>query len=195
MQAYEKAKNELIHEYLQEQDLGKKKALEKQILNFKYNGMSLTDILYDIDYDTGGEVKSVYLNLTNSLVVDAHEQYYYQVYPQYFEEAREGGYDGIIVKNVYDSSKGNIGISDVYIAFHPNQIKLITNENPTSRVDIRFSKKRTSVEETHRTYYKLSDGQIKKLLANNTHYKVYSKVDAERNINKVLTQYMSFGEK
>lgn len=195
VQAYEKAKNELIHEYLQEQDLGKKKALEKQILNFKYNGMSLTDILYDIDYDTGGEVKSVYLNLTNSLVVDAHEQYYYQVYPQYFEEAREGGYDGIIVKNVYDSSKGNIGISDVYIAFHPNQIKLITNENPTSRVDIRFSKKRTPVEETHRTYYKLSDGQIKKLLANNIHYKVYSKVDAERIINNVLSQYMSFGEK
>lgn len=195
VQAYEKAKNELIHEYLQEQDLGKKKALEKQILNFKYNGMSLTDILYDIDYDTGGEVKSAYLNLTNPLVVDAHERYYYQVYPQYFEEAREGGYDGIIVKNVYDSSKGNIGISDVYIAFHPNQIKLITNENPTSSVDIRFSKKRTSVEETHRTYYKLSDGQIKKLLANNTHYKVYSKVDAERIINNVLSQYMSFGEK
>ena len=195
VQAYEKAKNELIHEYLQEQDLGKKKALEKQILNFKYNGMSLTDILYDIDYDTGGEVKSAYLNLTNPLVVDAHERYYYQVYPQYFEEAREGGYDGIIVKNVYDSSKGNIGISDVYIAFHPNQIKLITNENPTSSVDIRFSKKRTPVEETHRTYYKLSDGQIKKLLANNTHYKVYSKVDAERIINNVLSQYMSFGEK
>lgn len=107
----------------------------------------------------------------------------------------EGGYDGIIVKNVYDSSKGNIGISDVYIAFHPNQIKLITNENPTSRVDIRFSKKRTPVEETHRTYYKLSDGQIKKLLANNIHYKVYSKVDAERIINNVLSQYMSFGEK
>lgn len=105
------------------------------------------------------------------------------------------GYDGIIVKNVYDSSKGNIGISDVYIAFHPNQIKLITNENPTSRVDIRFSKKRTPVEETHRTYYKLSDGQIKKLLANNIHYKVYSKVDAERIINNVLSQYMSFGEK
>lgn len=133
--------------------------------------------------------------MTNPLVVDAHERYYYQVYPQYFEEAREGGYDGIIVKNVYDSSKGNIGISDVYIAFHPNQIKLITNENPTSSVDIRFSKKRTPVEETHRTYYKLSDGQIKKLLANNTHYKVYSKVDAERIINNVLSQYMSFGEK
>lgn len=51
------------------------------------------------------------------------------------------------------------------------------------------------MEETHRTYYKLSDGQIKKLLANNTHYKVYSKVDAERIINNVLSQYMSFGEK
>lgn len=59
----------------------------------------------------------------------------------------------------------------------------------------RFSRKRTPVEEMHRTYYKLSDGQIKKLLANNTHYKVYSKVDAERIINNILSQYMSFGEK
>lgn len=107
----------------------------------------------------------------------------------------EQGYDGIVIKNTnYDyetMGKGNTQ----YIAFHPNQIKLITNENPTSSVDIRFSKKRTPVEETHRTYYKLSDGQIKKLLANNTHYKVYSKVDAERIINNVLSQYMSFGEK
>lgn len=59
----------------------------------------------------------------------------------------------------------------------------------------RFSKKRTPVEETHHTYYTLSDGQIKKLIANNTHYKVYSKVDAERIINNVLSQYMAFGEK
>lgn len=41
----------------------------------------------------------------------------------------------------------------------------------------------------------LSDGQIKKLLANSTHYKVYSKADAEKIINNVLAQYLSFGER
>lgn len=45
------------------------------------------------------------------------------------------------------------------------------------------------------TYYHLSDGQIKKMLANNTRYKVYSKADAEGIINNVLQNYMSFGEK
>lgn len=93
------------------------------------------------------------------------------------------GYDGVILNN------------SLAVVFNPNQIKLTTNESPTRNPDIRFSKKPTPVEEMHRTYYKLSDGQIKKLLANNTHYKVYSKVDAERIINNILSQYMSFGEK
>lgn len=115
------------------------------------------------------------------------------------------GYDGIIDNSVVDKwgyNRGRMeymeGIDEEtrhYIVFKPEQIKLTTNEKPTINKDIRFSKKKTPIEEIHRTYYKLSDGQIKKLLANNTHYKVYSKVDAERIINNVLSQYMSFGEK
>ena len=100
---------------------------------------------------------------------------------KFFEDSI--GYDGVILNN------------SLAVVFNPNQIKLTTNESPTRNPDIRFSKKPTPVEEMHRTYYKLSDGQIKKLLANNTHYKVYSKVDAERIINNILSQYMSFGEK
>lgn len=53
----------------------------------------------------------------------------------------------------------------------------------------RYSRKESS------QYYELSKGQIKKLFANNTHYKVYSKADAERIISNVLSNYMSFGEK
>lgn len=115
------------------------------------------------------------------------------------------GYDGIIDNSVVDEWGYNSGRMEYmegideetrhYIVFKPEQIKLTTNEKPTINKDIRFSKKKTPIEEIHRTYYKLSDGQIKKLLANNTHYKVYSKVDAERIINNVLSQYMSFGEK
>lgn len=114
-------------------------------------------------------------------------------------------YDGIIDNSVVDKWGYNSGRMEYmegideetrhYIVFKPEQIKLTTNEKPTINKDIRFSKKKTPIEEIHRTYYKLSDGQIKKLLANNTHYKVYSKVDAERIINNVLSQYMSFGEK
>lgn len=100
---------------------------------------------------------------------------------------KEQGYDGIIEVGYYSSD---------YVAFQPNQIKLTSNKNPTStNKDIRFSRKRTPVEEAHRTYYTLSDGQIKKLLANSTHYKVYSKADAEKIINNVLAQYLSFGER
>ena len=43
-------------------------------------------------------------------------------------------------------------------------------------------------------FYQLTDGQIKKLLANSTKFKVYSKVEAEQIINNVLGNYMAFGD-
>ena len=42
-------------------------------------------------------------------------------------------------------------------------------------------------------FYELTDGQVKKLLANSTKMKVYSKVEAESIINTVLEDYMGFG--
>lgn len=44
-------------------------------------------------------------------------------------------------------------------------------------------------------FYQFTDGQIKKLLANNTKFKVYSKADAESIVNNVLGSYMAFGDK
>lgn len=59
-----------------------------------------------------------------------------------------------------------------------------------------FRYSRKAIDDTAKpTYYHLSDGQIKKMLANNTRFKVYTKADAEGIINNVLQNYMSFGEK
>lgn len=91
------------------------------------------------------------------------------------------GYDGVFLNN------------SLAVTFNPNQIKLTDNLNPTTNEDIRFSRKIAG--EPKRTYYHLSDGQIKKMLANSTRYKVYTKADAEGIINNVLQNYMSFGEK
>ena len=43
-------------------------------------------------------------------------------------------------------------------------------------------------------FYELTDGQVKKLLANSTKMKVYSKVETEGVINDILGNYMSFGD-
>lgn len=63
------------------------------------------------------------------------------------EIAENAGYDGVIIRNVYDFDDyrmlpwGYDGKSDVYIAFQPDQIKLASNETPTDNPDIRLSKK------------------------------------------------------
>lgn len=106
-----------------------------------------------------------------------------------------------------------------YIEFTSNEGSSVANRQyergvPTSRIldDIayfykngklpyqselsQFRYSRKVVDDTAKpTYYHLSDGQIKKMLANNTRYKVYTKADAEGIINNVLQNYMSFGEK
>ncbi len=56
----------------------------------------------------------------------------------------------------------------------------------------KFSLKESTEKDKY--FYRLTDGQVKKALANYTKFKVYSKVDAESIINNVLGNYMSFGE-
>ena len=107
------------------------------------------------------------------------------------------GYDGIIDNSVFEKwgyKSGRYtymdGLDDEtrhYIVFRPNQIKLTTNKTPTVNEDIRYSLK-------DKYFYRLTDGQVKKAVANYTKFKVYSKVDAESIINNVLGNYMSFGE-
>lgn len=136
---YELKRESLKKQILAETDTTKRQELEKQFRNVKVDGKSILEILYDVDYDTGGEVRQVYLNLVNPLIADAQKKYHYEVYPELFKQAIKNGNDGIIVRNVDDSSKYGVGLSDVYIAFSPEQIKLTTNETPTANPDIRYS--------------------------------------------------------
>lgn len=138
---YELKRESLTKQILAETDITKRQELEKQFRNVKVDGKSILEILYDVDYDTGGEVRQVYLNLVKPLIADAQKKYHYEVYPELFKRAIKNGNDGIIVRNVDDSSKYGVGLSDVYIAFSPEQIKLTTNEAPTNADDIRYSKR------------------------------------------------------
>lgn len=55
--------------------------------------------------------------------------------------AKKNGYDGVIIKNITDSggqTKGNPK-GTIVIAFEANQIKAVSNENPTKSKDIRYS--------------------------------------------------------
>lgn len=110
-------------------------------VNKKYN---IFEIMNDEEYMhnnydiVGGEVKKLYLNLANPLIVDAEGQYYFKVYDKYFKQARENGNDGIIVKNVIDVARGEHRPIDVYIAFNNNQFKNVDNTNPTDNPDTRY---------------------------------------------------------
>ena len=58
-----------------------------------------------------------------------------------------------------------------------------------------LSKFRYSRKENGQYYYQLSKGQIKKLLADNTKRKVYSKVESEQIINTIISESLGVGEK
>lgn len=154
---YELKRESLKKQILAETDTTKRQELEKQFRNVKVDGKSILEILYDVDYDTGGEVRQVYLNLVNPLIADAQKRYHYEVYPELFKQAIKNGNDGIIVRNVDDSSKYGVGLSDVYIAFFPEQIKLTTNETPTANPDIRYSLRENATDSEGR---KLSKKQL-----------------------------------
>ncbi len=59
--------------------------------------------------------------------------------------------------------------------------------------DIRYSLKNDTTE--RRYFAELSDGQVKKLIADNSKLKVYTKAEAEGIVNNVVSNYLDFGEK
>ena len=65
--------------------------------------------------------------------------------------AKEKGYDGVIIENITDSggqTKGNPK-GTIVIAFEANQIKTVSNENPTKSKDIRYSVPDSQTEATN----------------------------------------------
>ena len=84
-----------------------------------------------------GKVMSVYLNVENPYIIpyDNTKNVY-----AISEEVYKGGYDGIIDYSVAREFNLSKDIFHVTV-FNPNQIKLVTNENPTENEDIRLSTK------------------------------------------------------
>ena len=112
-------------------------------------------------FSTGGEkaIMEVYLNLKNPLVVE-DEGWGSAISQADIRHgdlkrwAQEGGNDGIIVKSTDEVDDD--GTPDaVYIAFSPEQIKSVTNKNPTGNPDIRYSVAEDAQEEGGTTAFTL----------------------------------------
>ncbi len=193
--AYEEALWEAREESLQELYQKVESILEREgITGYE----EWTGVLSPIGFFDGGTTITELKEALNSTLYDVYDEngnYAVNEVARAIVEAL--GYDGIIDNSVvdkwgYNSNRTNYmeGIDEEtrhYIVFRPNQIKLTTNLTPTLNEDIRFSLK-------DKYFYQLTDGQIKKLLANSTKFKVYSKVEAEQIINNVLGNYMAFGD-
>lgn len=103
---------------------------------------------YASNHGESGQVKQVYLNLKNPLIVedsgwgsaagqaDARHS-------DLKRWAKAGGHDGIIVRST-DELMADGTADAVYIAFESNQIKNVTNLNPTEDADIRYSAREDS---------------------------------------------------
>ena len=78
----------------------------------------------------------------------------------YAQRAKDGGYDGVIFKNIHDNggySNGSEGASTVAIAFNSEQVKSVANEKPTADKDIRYSLDNS--ENSEKPLYKYSKKQ------------------------------------
>ena len=105
-------------------------------------------------YKGKGEVMPVYLNLKNPLIIedDGWGSAISQADIRHGDLKRwaeEGKHDGIIVKST-DVIDENDMPDAVYIAFSPEQIKNVTNENLTSNPDIRYSREPERLNELRR---------------------------------------------
>lgn len=108
-----------------------------KVWDLTIDGMKPEDYIALASVDTGGEVLDFYLDLQNPLIKNANGKNYYDVYPEYFKEAREKGYDGIIVHNINDTAIGKPKLTNVYIAFYQDQFKSIDNLEPTHGKEFR----------------------------------------------------------
>ena len=131
---------------------------------------------YSKGFSFGSNPYEVYLNITNPYEVN------YPISDSITEKLIAKGYDGIHHKQ-----------NGFWVAFSPEQIKLVDNLTPTKNEDIRFDLKEDDLSKKY--HYELSDGQIKKLIADKTMRKVYSKVESEKIINTILSESLGVGEK
>ena len=133
----------------------------------------------------GKRVDEFYLNLTNPLIVEMGTKDFADNVKEksFIQQALNNKNDGVIFKE--NTNDGDV----FYAVFNSNQIKLTTNQNPTTSDDIRFSLKDGDGD------YNYSKGQISKYVAERSKAKAYSKTDAEQIVNTIVANQLSFGNK
>mgnify|MGYP003620171114 CR=1 FL=1 len=89
----------------------------------------------------------VYLSIKNPLVYDYKGRSYRdKSYAEILQQAIDGGHDGVILRNTYDSGPITHDArdeTDIYVAFRPEQVKSATGNNGNfdpANPDIRFSR-------------------------------------------------------
>lgn len=114
-----------------------------------------------------------------------------------FDFLHEKGYDydGIIIdEGGVPDGKGGVrdrGIS--YVAFSPEQIKLVANKNPSTNTDIRYALDPTESDNSG-AIGGMTRGQRAKFVANNTKFKVYSKLEATSVIDSIIAERLVFDD-
>ena len=103
-----------------------------------YSTDGIANVLWEAVNEGGIDIEQLKANINNLYLEDSNGNLVgNEVTRQIIESL---GYDGIIDNTV--SSKFNMGLSEGtthYIVFKPNQIKDISNQNPTDNPDIRYS--------------------------------------------------------
>jgi len=81
-------------------------------------------------YSGGSEPMAVFLNIKNPYIYDANGSSYVGANFEALIKAKTEGHDGVIIKNVNDTSAGqDERLVDTYIVFDPAQIKSATGNN------------------------------------------------------------------
>ena len=113
--------------------------VEKNVDAYSLDG--LADVLFEAYYEGGIGIEELKAKINELYLEDEYGNLVgNEVTRQIIESL---GYDGIIDPTVASKFK-NMGIEEGtthYIVFKPNQIKYVTNENPTENEDIRFQLK------------------------------------------------------
>lgn len=95
-------------------------------------------------YSGGKEPMAVYLSMQNPYIHDADGGFWMFENDRAIKAARAGGHDGVIIKNVSDTSAGQSDrLITTYVTFSPTQIKSAIGNNgdfDAENPDIRFSR-------------------------------------------------------
>ena len=104
-----------------------------------------------------GNVYKVYLNITNPFIKADNQTFSeaireinpnYDIRKLYRNEHEASRFDGAKLREyLIDNGYDGISLQGTYVAFYPEQIKNVENQNPTSNPDIRYSKNSNTWQE------------------------------------------------